>query len=485
MRDYEEFNHLLYGLNLGVSTENFAEKPIRFNNLHYKRKYLKYDNLIAHILKGHCFCHNYNSNDFTVKDKTEANFSSTKFVWLDIDSCDIDLNNIFQKISYKPNIAYTTFSNALDGKGFRYRFIYLLNWEITSNEEYNKHVNIILNTIKNDLGVKFVNDYIDKSCYSTAQQFIGNAKSNCELKLNRDYNYTKELFNDILKDIGECTTLLDLSNKKKREETVTIIERNSTVKELIRQIQDFDITTYHPLLTNINQATLDEQSIYTDVEAQNIYQVKFLLDENHKETKVPKGVRNKVLFYQAIVIRNLSPDISLLELTKSLWWLYEHKYEKTKDFNLNDICHIAIHVMKLDNKTDNFEKAGKRKYLINPEYRDLSLEQKRKALGEAIRKKRDRKILGNYDYNKTVSENAKDLDVSKNSIYSAFNDNGITLSRDSKFQAFTNIFLNNQNASVRELMKLTKLSNKTVQTYKKRLMNKLFSSEHMKDYEII
>lgn len=484
MKDYEEFNHLLHGLNLGVSTEYFTEKPTKFNNLHYKRKYLKYNDFIAYILKGHCFCHNYQSNDFIVKDKTEANFSSTKFIWLDIDNCDIDLQHIFQMISYKPNIAYTSFSNALNGKGFRYRFIYLLNWEITSNEEYKMYVNIILNTFKHDLGVKFINDYIDTSCYSTAQQFIGNAKANCELKLNRDYYYTKELFNEIIENIGWCTTLLDLNKKKERRETVTKIEQNSTVKELMSQIQNFDITTYHPTLSNIEKANLDEQSIYTDVEKQNIYQVKFLLDENHKEIKIPKGVRNKVLFYQAIVIRNLSPDISLIELTKSLWWLYEHKYEKTKDFNLNDICHIAIHVMELDDKTDCFEKAGKRKYLINPKYRNITLEQKRKALGEAMRRKRDNKILGNYDCNKTVSENAKDLSVSKNSIYNALNENGIMLTRESKFQTFTNIFLSNQDASIRELMKLTKLSSKTVQAYKKRLIDKLVSSENMKDYEI-
>lgn len=475
MKDYEEFNHLLYGLNLGVSTEYFTEKPSKFNNLHYKKKYLKYDDFIAHILKGHCFCHNYQSNDFIVKDKTEANFSATNFLWLDIDSCDTDLQHVFQMINYKPNIAYTSFSNALEGKGFRYRFIYLLNWEITSNEEYKKHINIILNSIKHDLGIKFINDYIDTSCYSTAQQFVGNSKMNCELKLNRDYYYTKELFNEIIENI-ECTTLLNLNKKKKREGTVTKIEQNSTVKEFMSQIQNFDITTFHPTLSNIEKADLDEQAIYTDVEEQNIYQVKFLLDENNKETKVPQGVRNKVLFYQAIVIKNLSPDISLIELIKSLWWLYEHKYEKTKDFNLKDICHIAIHVMELDTQTELFKKAGKRKYLINPKYKNMSLEQKRKALGEAMRKKRDNKILGSYDCNKTVSENAKDLGVSKNSVYNALNENGIMLARESKYQTFRNIFLDNPDASIRKLMKLTKLSNKTVQVYKKRLMDELVSS---------
>ena len=72
--------------------------------------------------------------------------------------------------------------------------------------------------------------------------------------------------------------------------------------------------------------------------------------------------------------------------------------------------------MKLDSSTESFKKAGKRKYLINPIYKALPIELKRKELGKARRKKRNEYILSNFDCNKTIEENAKELNIAASTI---------------------------------------------------------------------
>ena len=55
-------------------------------------------------------------------------------------------------LTYKPNLAYTTMSNNIEGKGYRFRFIYLTNFTIQSNDEYIFFLNLLINSITNDIG---------------------------------------------------------------------------------------------------------------------------------------------------------------------------------------------------------------------------------------------------------------------------------------------------------------------------------------------
>lgn len=228
-------------------------------------------------------------------------------------------------------------------------------------------------------------------------------------------------------------------------------------------------SNFHIDLSNVNTATLDPQMIYSDISEQDIYELKFLLDKNKQEKKITKGHRNKTLFYHAIVLRNIKPDISVEELACTLYWIYQHKYEVSTDLSITNICKTALNVMKLDSSTESFKKAGKRKYLINPIYKALPIELKRKELGKARRKKRNEYILSNFDCNKTIEENAKELNIAASTIYAAFKENKIEKRNDTKFQNFLEAYWNNHGASIRELAKLTKLATSTIQRYLQRI----------------
>lgn len=164
-------------------------------------------------------------------------------------------------------------------------------------------------------------------------------------------------------------------------------------------------------------------------------------------------------------------DISIEELAKSLYWLYIYRCEKSDDFGIYQVCTIAMSVYKAN--LNDYKELGKRKYIINPDNKELSRAEKVKALGRARRKARDKYILGNYDASKSVKENAKDLGVAEGTVRNSFKDNAVKSSKQEKYERFIVIYNQNPNASIRTLAKLTGLSDKTIQAYKKRLKKEL------------
>ena len=135
---------------------------------------------------------------------------------------------------------------------------------------------------------------------------------------------------------------------------------------------------------------------------------------------------------------------------------------------------IAISAYKAN--LNNYKELGKRKYIINPDNKELSRAEKVKALGRAKRKTRDKYILGNYDVSKSVKENAKDLGVAEGTIRNSFKDNDIKSPKQEKYERFIVICNQNPSASIRTLAKLTGLSDKTIQAYKKRLEEEFMES---------
>lgn len=424
------------------------------------------------ILKGYCFCHLYNTSlaEFGQREKTISNFQQTNFLWLDVDNATLKMDEALSLLTYKPNLAYTTMSNNIEGKGYRFRFIYLTNFTIQSNDEYIFFLNLLINSITNDIGQSILSN-LDNKCWNTSQQMLG-GKSNSLIRLNKAYLFSRNIFDNIQSNIevkdyisNKCTHSSKLKNKR-REKAVT---QNIEMSTLRKNVLELYKSNFHIDLSNVNTATLDPQMIYSDISEQDIYELKFLLDKNKQEKKITKGHRNKTLFYHAIVLRNIKPDISVEELACTLYWIYQHKYEVSTDLSITNICKTALNVMKLDSSTESFKKAGKRKYLINPIYKALPIELKRKELGKARRKKRNEYILSNFDCNKTIEENAKELNIAASTIYAAFKENKIEKRNDTKFQNFLEAYWNNHGASIRELSKLTKLATSTIQRYLQRI----------------
>jgi len=473
---------MLFSYELGVSKQRYTEKPqflyVRFNI----KKNVNKDEMIDLIKEGYSICHSFNVNgEFGNSQKTINNFKQTNFLWFDFDDCIDDVSSIYQKLSLKPNITYTTLSNMKEGKLNRFRLIYYTDFLIYTNDDYKYYLNILLNTIKKDLGKSYLK-YIDDNCFNVSQQMLGSDRDSFIIS-DYDNVYNKNIFENIINN-NEIEYLLnqcgDSSKKcksnslrKERKILKENVEITTSKSELIELLNSTDIRQYQPILSNEHTAILNNEDVYTNVTEQDIYKINSLYNKNNKILKVKIGHRNKMLFSWGITVKNINPNITLQELAKSLYWLFNYRCEKSDDFDLLQICNIAISIFKT-NMAD-FKKLGKRKYLIHPDYKELSRADKCKELGKAKKKTRDNNILPFYDFNKTPKENATELGFSENTIRNSLKDNKINTPNQEKYNRFIEIYENNSDASIRQLVKLTNLSDKTVQSYKRKYEDSLIS----------
>lgn len=461
---------------IGISTIGFKEKPkteskdrndpLLAKNIKFSLHSVTLDDFAFHIQQGHSFCQHFETGKeiFGNWGKAYKYFSSAQFLWLDFDHANEDLNSAYNKLTYKPTIAYTTMSNS--EVDFKFRFVYVIDFKITDVLDYKRYVNLIVNSIVQDLGKDYYDKRVlDRSCFVPTQQMFG-SKPNSILIKNFDNIFQKDDFKEISKNIdihpyvNMCTKSSTVS-KEGGEETITENRNISTTASGMHK--GFTIS-----YSNIDKAILNYNSVYTNVSDQNIYSIKYLYDiENKRYKKVPKGNRANVLYYQAIILRNMDPNISFENLSGKLIYLFRRHYDQG-DFPEEKVMEIAASVMNLD--LSNFSEIGKRKYVINPNYIMLPKAEKMKELGNEKRKTRDEKILPNYDASISAKENAYYLGCSTSTIYKCLNENGALKRNDYKYNNFVKIYKENpESRSIRKLAKLANLSKSTVQKYLKNL----------------
>lgn len=170
MKDYFKFK-------LSISTEKFTHKPesSEISKIKYNVVELDCKEIIYLIKKGYAFTHVFTDNTtFTQKEKTINNFKYTHFVAVDVDNSVVDMNQYISSIKFTPTFAYTTFSNCKEGKGYRFRLVYVVNNKITSKERYTdvyRHFTDKLNLEDNCM------QSVAQQCFGTTQDadtFISN-----------------------------------------------------------------------------------------------------------------------------------------------------------------------------------------------------------------------------------------------------------------------------------------------------------------------
>ena len=127
-----------------ISLQNFTEKPNEkeIRTMEYVRRSLSLDEIMAHIKNGYTLSANYTTDYQTIikqQNRRNERLIGTSFVMFDLDD-DIECSifELIEKLIIKPTIAYTTFSHQKDGKGNRYRLLYLFKEEIQHNFCYFK-----------------------------------------------------------------------------------------------------------------------------------------------------------------------------------------------------------------------------------------------------------------------------------------------------------------------------------------------------------
>lgn len=314
---------------------------------------------------------------------------------------------------------------------------------------------------------------IDKKCWNVSVQMFG-SKKDCIIILNESKIYSNHLFDCIeskinIKNLVEECGINSILNKEERREIIRV-NGNNTTQDLYKRVLDNynNNFNYLPFLSNTDKANIDSSDVYIDVFDQNIYEINMYCPRG---SKVPIGNRHNILFRQGIILRNISPNISIVDLTTTMWCLYKNHYTQSSDLGIYEVCQIGEGVMRLDAKNERFIKTGRRNYLYNKySYDNISREDKYKELGKAKRKRRDAKIEQSYDWNKTAIENSVLLEMSKSTIYNFLKEAGFKTQSTNKYLNFVEKYNENPEImSIRKLSKLTGLSEKTVQKYIRRV----------------
>ena len=288
-------------INLSVSLNFYTDKNlIKWNKVNYSEQFISIEEFINLITKGYCFCHvfKHNGNILTQKEKTKANFISADCIFVDVDDCQIEMNDYINKLSILPTIAYTTFNNKKNNL-YRFRLIYVLNQSINNIDIYNNVYNYITNKLVEDTNIQMK----DNCCSSVNQQIASNV--NAELYVNE---------NSIL-EIGHSKSII-----LKKEENIIKLERPICNKE--NNTLNNDLNSNNILNNNLKS----NNELNNDLKYNSNSNLNSISDLNSIENKnINKIGINNFTQKEGKIIDNNYPDIiSFNELFFNVFMLFDY-----------------------------------------------------------------------------------------------------------------------------------------------------------------
>lgn len=423
-----------------VSNECFKRKPRNdeIRKISYLRKDLDIDDVVNHIRSGYVmsanFCDDY-STTITQRDRRYENFVSTPMIMFDLDNdINCSLNELVEKLQIRPTVSYTTFSHQINGKGNRYRLLYLFENPIQSIEVYKG----IYKQISNSFDFK-----IDDNCGNNPTQAVFGSHNGCEVIVT-DRSYSIDDF--------QLTTANGHSNSICKE------RRNNIEIESLFHDEGYKYDFYHlsyqeliekyknlyPFFEHTPLPIVSDDCPYILLPEDYIQIKRYWLcqrvkdgygDEKWRYAKIRKikdgEHRRKKLFINGILRRKMIRDITFEHLLYCLIFELYYFYENSVDIiRKQDIADIARCVMQANIDNYTFEQTDKRKFIVNEAYcikYDVSRKVARNLAKQLINYQRIGEL---YDISLTDKENIEifkknGLDISLKTLQRFRNDNGL------------------------------------------------------------
>lgn len=390
-----------YNFNVSVSTtthKNKADFEAVSNRLKYRKQSANIDTLCRLIRDGHSFCHCFDDGDdtFTNTTKDNENFRYTSFIPYDIDNNTLPMEEYLTTLTYQPTIAYTTTSNGLDGKGFRYRLIYCFDGKIKGVGRYQA----LFDKMKDESGI----GKLDNCTHSPAQAFFGNALPTCRMVCTH-YVYH-------LPTAASMTT----EKKEKVSKQIKIKKEESDIicNDTFRQ--DFEgmslrqfVSTHSSEYPLIEESELTYRNGYAPID-ENYLRIYRKWDVGAKRIhKWQDGEgRRKKLATAALIIRKIKPDITAEHLIYCLAYEVVHYYSNI-DGVLNKSLILRVAKTALGKPVDDITIKGhdKRKYKVDVAYWKNQGVSIKAAVAKAKGVWNDERIGELYDLQLTDKENVK------------------------------------------------------------------------------
>lgn len=410
-------------ITIGLSDQNFTIKPQgkQVGSLAFTVTTLSLHELLAKLTQGYCIAHVFGHDDtFTMKEKNNANFTSASFISVDVDDSDVDMYTYIHTLIHKPTIAYTTFSNLMEGKGYRFRLIYVLSKDVTTVERYKDCY---------DYFTKGLN--LKDNCMQSAAQFIIGTSLNADTYVSDEVYNLEEIpmrkSNSIIKEVRKSNPIIKEEDK---------IDEAFLADFYTMKYSDFIIKykEVYPFFTSTPLPSVSEDVPYILLPS-NYLEIKrywctdsVINDKGEVERTYYNRVRRlkdgqqrrKKLFINAILRRMMIENITIEYLITMLAnELYYYICNTTDKITKQDIVTIATNAFRADlSKYNELIVQKHPTFVVNPSYCEKYCCNKKSASNIAKKMILWDKIGELYDCTMTDKENIKIL-----------NENGIKVSR--------------------------------------------------------
>ena len=380
----------------------------------------------GHVLSYQCV------NDDCMNRK--SGYIGTQYIIVDVDAVDYTMDELLDKIKYKPTIIHTSFSNLTEVKNFKYCYhlIYCLNEVIYGEDKFYTALHY------------FADDYWDivdenaKDCHRIAytsnstlpyyeyrklgiiydvNEIIKEKDDNYSDFFGVTNNYSHTLFTPIDNNVSE--------------------EKNVTTEKTVKNIYSVDDTFFEDYMSLQYSEFLKKYKCHYTVKYETSYEVeedksfvdltdidyyivnptKYLwnVNSNKWEKRIVKdGNRHNQLFKDAIQFKYVNPNITLEELIISLVDDFYTFYDKTNcSINKKYILDLAKEVLNGDFKgiTTDRKRAVNKDYFLDKTFIVDGIEvrgsqlTKQQRNGISARDMKDYQLLSCYDELLSVEEN--------------------------------------------------------------------------------
>lgn len=378
---------------LNFVTKEDAKERVKFTD--YKTVDVSIDEHLSLITKGYAFCSVMKGR------RKDVNFQFSNILVYDVDDCTVQMQDYIEKLSIPPTFAYTSSSNGIEGKGCRFRLIYVLDEPIMSLKEYK--------LLSKSFAVQQEMYSLDTGSYEGGRLWFGNATSNVEVYKSYSVLSKKDIlinteFIEKDKTKTNCTKSATQYYINSPHTLVLTCTFEKDYENL--SFQDF-IKKYYTVYPNIEHTPIemneDEPIVcyptdYTEIQRPS----NFKNGETYKFADGEK--RRRKLYINGVVRRKINPDITFENLIYNLVYELEYYYiNNGNKITKKDIIEIATNVMKAD--LDKFKDLGKpkHKFFVNPLYCEKYDISKKEVMGKLRNKKQ---YIGEfYDISKTDEDN--------------------------------------------------------------------------------
>lgn len=442
---------------------SYSSKQINKSPMAFKLQSLTADELLSLANNGHSFCYLYdlspdikyqtetkinnktinkkdyafyqrgeNKGFFKLKFKTLNHFIGTQTIFVDVDYTSYEtIYDYLDKLSYKPTLLYTSFSDATLKGGVwsrRFRLVYVFD-EVLDIEKFTEISNNIYKMILVD-----TEDIIEDKCWLNANQYYNGC---CGGELYKsDYIYSAEdfsidnldyIFDDIEDtDLKQSVTVTsNISNIKWTTTTTDIVVNYNFTSDLMTMdslsFRKFYGQKYRYIFKTTYDEYIDGYYQFTDDNYYSLY---------YNREKIKDGQhRRKKLFILGATRRLIKPDITVEELIYNLY-IDREKFIDNSDGVVNNefLLSTGKEIMKMTDEEikSNIPNQKRPKFTVN---HTLNKFEKRKAVSIS-RGLITERILGELlDLSVSVEENIKTLNklgysYKKSTIYNFLKKHG-------------------------------------------------------------